>query len=158
MAAPPLIDLTSIDLTKVVITKDQVYQTLPHRYEFMQVDGFVYINAERREAVGLREVRTDEFWVKGHIPGRPLLPGVLMLETAAQMASFLTHYVRPDERFLAFGGLDNVKFRGTVVPPARMYVVLKALEVRPRRTICDAQGFVDDKLVFEARITGLPVS
>ncbi|HSW47015.1 MAG TPA: 3-hydroxyacyl-ACP dehydratase FabZ family protein [Phycisphaerae bacterium] len=158
MAAPPLFDFNSLDLSRIVISREQVYEILPHRYEFMQVDGFVYLDKEQRIGVGLREVREDEFWVKGHIPGRPLLPGVLMLETAAQMASFLSHQVRPDERFMAFGGLDNVKFRGTVVPGSRMYVLLKGIEIRPRRTVCDAQGFVDNKMVFEARITGLPVS
>jgi 3-hydroxyacyl-[acyl-carrier-protein] dehydratase len=85
------------------------------------------------------------------------MPGVIMLETAAQLASYLSHTVRPDDRFMAFGGLDNVKFRGAVVPPARMYVLAKGVEIRPRRTICDTQGIVDGKLVFEARVTGLPV-
>ncbi len=157
MPAAPIVDLNSLDLSKVVATREQIYQRLPHRFEFMQLDAILHIDRERGIGVALREVRPDEFWVRGHIPGRPLLPGVLMIETAAQMASYLSQELQPDDRFLGFGGIDAVKFRGAVSPPARMYFILKALEVRPRRTICDAQAVVNGQLVFEGRITGMPV-
>ena len=157
MAAEPFVDLDALDLTSLCFTREQIYDHLPHRYEFMQLNGIIHFDKEKGIAVGLREVREDEFWVRGHIPGRPLMPGVLMLETAAQLASFLSHQLQPDSRFLGFGGLDKVKFRGSVSPPNRMYVILKAVEIKPRRTIADAQGIVDGKLVFEARITGMPV-
>lgn len=157
MASQPFLDLNSINLTSLFATQQQIYEILPHRYEFIQLDGIIHVDREAGLAVGLRIVREDEFWVKGHIPGRPLFPGVLMIEAAAQMACYLSKYLQPDARFLGFGGVDAVKFRGTVVPPATMYIIEKAIELRPRRTICDAQGFVDGKLVFEARITGMPV-
>jgi len=157
MAATPFIDLSTLDLNKLCVTREQIYERLPHRHEFMQVDGIIHLDRERRLAVGLRDIREDEFWVRGHIPGRPLFPGVLMLESAAHMASYLSQELCPDDRFLGFGGVDGVKFRGAVAPPARMYLLLKAIDIRPRRTICDAQGIVDGKLVFEARITGLPI-
>ena len=156
MAATPLLDLSRIDLNKLVVTREEIYAKLPHRYEFMQLDGIIHIDVAERVAVGLRVVREDEFWVKGHIPGRPLMPGVMIIETAAHMASFLSQAVQPTDHFLGFGGVDGVKFRGAVVPPARMYVLVKGIEIRPRRTVCDAQGIVDGKLVFEARITGMP--
>lgn len=157
MAATPFIDLSTLDLSQVLADKEKIYQRLPHRYEFMQIDAIIYLDKEQRLAVGMREIREDEFWVKGHIPGRPLFPGVLMLESAAQMASYLSQEIRSDDRFLGFGGVDGVKFRGAVAPPTKMYFILKATDIRPRRTICDAQGIVDGKLVFEARITGLPI-
>ena len=157
MAATPFIDRATLNLNKLYATKEQIYERLPHRHEFMQVDGIIHLDREQRVAVGLRDIREDEFWVRGHIPGRPLFPGVLMLESAAHMASYLSQELRPDGRFLGFGGVDGVKFRGAVTPPARMYLILKAIDIRSRRTICDAQGIVDSKLVFEARITGLPI-
>lgn len=157
MAAQAFIDLNTLDLTKRCYTREQIYAHLPHRYEFMQLDGIAHFDPEQQLAVGVREVREDEFWVRGHIPGRPLFPGVLMLESAAQMAAFLSHLLRPDDRFMGFGGVDAVKFRGTVVPPNWLYLILKAVELKPRRTIAEAQGIVDDKLVFEGRITGLPI-
>lgn len=157
MAAIPFIDLDKLDLNSVLFSKEKIYQRLPHRFEFMQLDAIVHLDREQLLGVGLREVRSDEFWVPGHIPGRPLLPGVLMLESAAQMASYLSQEIRADDRFLGFGGLDNVKFRVAVAPPAKLYIVEKLIEVRARRTVCDAQGFVDGKLAFEARITGLAI-
>lgn len=157
MAATPFIDLSTLDLSKVLVGKERIYERLPHRHEFMQIDAIIHLDKDQRLAVGLREIREDEFWVKGHIPGRPLFPGVLMLESAAHMASYLSQELRPDDRFLGFGGVDGVKFRGAVTPPAKMYFILKAIDIRPRRTVCDAQGVVDGKLVFEARITGLPI-
>jgi len=157
MPAAPFVNLDQIDLTQTVFSKEQIYEKLPHRFEIMQVDRIVHFDREEAVGVAAREVRLDEFWVRGHIPGRPLLPGVLMLETAAQMASFLSDEMRPEPRFMGFGGLDGVKFRAAVSPPAIMYVIEKLIEVRPRRTVCDAQGFVDGRMVFEARIIGMPM-
>jgi len=157
MAAPPLIDLNTLDLNRIIATREQIYERLPHRFEFMQLDAIVHLDLEQMVAVGLREVRPDEFWVRGHIPGRPLLPGVLMIESAAQMASYVSQQIRSYDRFLGFGGVDGVKFRGEVAPPAKLYLIEKMVEVRSRRTICDAQGFVEGRLVFEARITGMPI-
>lgn len=154
---PPLIDLNTIDLTKMVVTKEEIYAHLPHRYEFMQLDGIVHLDREAQIAVAVREVRMDEFWVRGHIPGRPLLPGVLMIETAAQFASYVANLMQPTDKFIGFGGVDAVKFRQSVSPPARMYFVVKPTELRPRRIVCDAQAFVNGQMAFEGKITGMPV-
>lgn len=158
MAASALIDLASLDLTKKLITREQIYEQLPHRFEFMQLDGIIHLDRERLIAVALREVREDEFWVRGHIPGRPLLPGVLMIETAAQLAAYVAHLALPDgPKFWGFGGVEAVKFRAAVTPPATMCFVLHAVECRPRRCIADVQGWVGDRLAFEGRVTGMPV-
>jgi 3-hydroxyacyl-[acyl-carrier-protein] dehydratase len=145
-------------LNQLITTREQIYEVLPHRYEFMQLDGMVWQDVDNWLAVALREVREDEFWVRGHIPGRPLLPGVLMIETAAQLAAYMTMlFVPKSDRFWGFGGVENVKFRMAVSPPARMYFVLKGVEFRPRRSIADVQAFVDGKLAFEGRMIGMPV-
>jgi len=157
MAAPLFVDLSTIDLTKVVVTREQLYERLPHRFEFMQLDEILHIDKDKGLAVARRNVREDEFWVRGHIPGRPLLPGVLMIETAAQMASYLACEFYPYDKFLGFGAVDKVKFRAAVSPPATMYFLMKVVESRPRRTIADAQAIVDGNLVFEGRITGMPI-
>jgi 3-hydroxyacyl-[acyl-carrier-protein] dehydratase len=158
MASAPLVDLSTIDLSQLVVTREQIYELLPHRYEFMQLDGLISVDVENRVAVALREVRTDEFWVRGHIPGRPLLPGVLMIETAAQLAAYLTMRVMPElGHFWGFGGVEDVKFRMAVSPPARMYFILRSTEVRPRRCTAEVQAIVEGKLAFEGRVIGMPV-
>jgi len=157
MPPPLLVDLSQIDLNRVIITREEIYRLLPHRYEFMQLDGVIHLNTEAGTMVTYRNVREDEWWVRGHIPGRPIFPGVLMIETAAQMAAYYTKAVLKDDRFWGFGGVDKVKFRDAVIPPCRLIMAGKSLEVRSRRSVCAVQGLVDNKLVFEAQITGMPV-
>jgi 3-hydroxyacyl-[acyl-carrier-protein] dehydratase len=156
---PPqhVVDLSQIDPGKILIDKEGIRKLNPQRFEMEHLDAILHIDTEQGVAVGIKEVRPDEFWVRGHIPGRPLLPGVIMIEAAAQLASFYTKYALKYEGFFGFGGVDEVKFRGTVVPPAKLILAGKALEVRPRRSVCYVQGFMDDKMVFEAKITGMPV-
>jgi len=157
MAAKSFIDLDAIELKSTVFTKDEIYQTLPHRHEFMLLDRIVCFDPENRLGVALQDVGEDEFWVRGHIPGRPLLPGVLMIESAAQLASFLASKLLDTDRFLGFGGVEHTRFRLAVSPPATLVYVGKIVELRRRRTICDAQAFLDGKLAFESRIIGMPV-
>ena len=159
MASAPLVDFSAIDLSTVLFTREQIYERLPHRYEFMQLDSIIHLDRERHIGVAVREVREDEFWVRGHIPGRPLLPGVLMIETAAQLASFVAFEIGafPREKFIGFGGVDSVKFRAAVSPPARMYFALQGTEIRSRRIMCEAQAFVNGQMCFEGRITGMPI-
>ena len=157
MPAAALLDLSTIDLSKTIITREEIYDHLPHRFEFMLLDGIVYVDVPNMVAVAFHEVREDDWWVRGHIPGRPLYPGVLMIETAAQMAAYFSHVINPTGKFLGFGGVENVKFRLAVTPPSRLYFVLQGLEVRPRRTVCDVQGFLNGQMAFEGRITGMPI-
>ena len=155
---PPLqFPLHDLDLTRVVMSKEQIYSLLPHRHEFMLLDGILHLDVPGRTVVAYHDVREDEWWVKAHIPGRPLMPGVLMIETAGQMVSIYYSQAVGPGRFIAFGGVDQVKFRDAVVPPARLILLAKALEVRPRRMVSSFQGLVGDKLVVEGRITGLPM-
>lgn len=157
MPPPLLFDTAGFDASNVLITREEIYEQLPHRYEFMQLDGIVHIDLEAGEAAAVRNVRDNEFWVKGHIPGRPLFPGVLMMESAAHLASFVTsRIVDLKGKFLGFGGVDKFKFREGVTPGSRILILSKLLQARPRRIICATQGLVGDRIVFEGQITGMP--
>jgi 3-hydroxyacyl-[acyl-carrier-protein] dehydratase len=87
---PPklLVDLSGIDLTRVAIPIEKIRAVNPQRYEMEQLSGVITYRPELGYIIGFRDVRPDEFWVRGHIPGRPLFPGVLMIEAAAQLSSF----------------------------------------------------------------------
>ncbi len=154
---PParLIDLDACDLTHVCMGKSEIYERLPQRYEFQVLDGFCSLDKVSRSAVAFVDVSMDAWWVRGHVEGRTLLPGVLMLEMAAQASAILSGVVSGSTRFLGFGAVDACKFRGTVEPPARLYILVTDVEDRPRRVVSDTQGICDDKLVFQARITGM---
>lgn len=157
MPPPLLFDLTDINLDQVVFDKERIRQNNPQRFEFEQLDAIIHYDVEKQIMLGLRDIKADEWWTRGHLPDRPLFPGVLMIEAAAQLAGFFTKIMYSDSRFIGFGGVDNVKFREAVVPPARIYLLGKVVEMRPRRTICDVQGVVNGRLVFEGCVTGVPM-
>jgi 3-hydroxyacyl-[acyl-carrier-protein] dehydratase len=157
---PPrlLVDPATLDFSKVEFDLAAVQERIPQRHEMAFLDRVHFLDRERSLAVGSRDIRGDEFWVRGHIPGRPILPGVLSVEALAQLCTFYFKCVYPeDARFFGFGGVDGVKFRGTVAPGDRLVLACRATDVRPRRAVFEAQGIVGDRLVVEAVITGMPV-
>lgn len=157
---PPslLIDLASIDLSNIALDSSDIEKINPHRYEMRQLDGILWYDTDAGLILGYKDVTDDEFWVRGHIPGRPLFPGVLMIEAAAQMASVSCKLTNPQEdRFIGFGGIENVKFRLQVSPGDRLYLLGKLIENRPRRFKLCTQGVVNDRLAFEADIIGMPI-
>ena len=155
MPAKPLFDLSKIDPTKVVVDTEAIRAVNPHRFEFQQLDGFCYLDREIGEMAGFRDVKEDEFWVRGHIPGRPIFPGVLMIEIAAQLVSYYAMTTYPGDHFMGFGGVDNVKFRGTVVSGQRIIMLGTVVEMRNRRCIGATQAYVDGKMVYEGVVTGM---
>ncbi len=156
MPPPLLIDLEQIDLDRVCLTKDEIYQRLPHRFEFRVLDGVCMIDPQGQRIVAYADIGPDDWWVRGHVPDRPLLPGVVMLEMAAQACAVLAKTLGSDA-FIGFGGVENCKFRETVAPPARLYILGVGVEHRARRIISDTQGVMNHKLIFEARVRGVPL-
>lgn len=156
---PPkfLVDLKGIDLNKPEIGIEEIRAINPHRYEMEQLTAILKFDPDNKLIIGYKDVTTDEFWIRGHIPERPLMPGVLMVEAAAQLCTFYYKKSISDDRFLGFGGVDKVKFRGIVVPGDKLILVARNLELRPRRATFNTQGVVDDRIVFEARIIGMAV-
>ena len=158
MASALLLDLSRFDLSQTAYTRAQIYARLPQRHEFMQLDRVIHLDGQRGEAIALRHVCPDEWWCKAHLPGNPLLPGVLMIEAAAQLAALMDFYSREGcEGFVGFGGVDNTKFRRTVIPPSDLWLLCRRVELRTRRLISEVQGVVDGELVFETRVTGMLV-
>lgn len=157
MASPLLVNIDDIDINHLFMDKEKIRSLIPHRYEMEQIDGVLKFDKENMLIIGLKYVKNDEFWTRGHIPGRPLFPGVLMIESAAQLASILSRLmgINPGNKFIGFSGVDRVKFRGTVVPCDKLIVIIKCVDLNNRRAIFEAQGVVNNKLVFEGVITGM---
>jgi len=154
---PPsfIINLESIDLTKTIAGPEEIRQVNPHRGAFELLQGITWVDESQHALIGYRDIRDDEFWVSGHIPGRPLFPGVLMIELAAQIASYYTKKHLKWKGFIGFGGVENCKFRQQVVPGQRLYVLCKKQWERHKRIGCTTQGMVNGTLVFEADIVGV---
>ena len=153
---PPqlLFDINGIDLDKVIFDQEAIRQSNPQRGEMEQLNAIVYARPDEGRIIGYKQVRQDEFWVPVHIPGRPLMPGVLMIEAGAQLASFYTRNYESWKGFIGFSGADEIRFRTPVLPGSRLYILGQKIWARHRRFFCRVQGLVDGAMVFEAAIIG----
>lgn len=157
---PPLLlfDLSRIDLSvRPVFDRDAVCKVNPQRFEMQQLDGILWFDKGKAQILGYKDVTDREFWVGGHIPGRPLMPGVMMIEAGAQLVSFFVKQVYDEKGFIGFGGIESAKFRSVVEPGQRLYLLGHITEFKSRKYVCRVQGVVEDRLVFEAVIHGVRV-
>ena len=124
-----------------------------------QLTAVVFDDPENNICIGYRDISPEDFWVSGHMPNMPLMPGVMMCEAAAQLCSY--HSCRHDLlgcEVVGFGGLDNVRFRETVHPGDRLTIVTQITKLRPGRMIVSRfQEFVGTKLVCEGEIRAIPL-
>jgi 3-hydroxyacyl-[acyl-carrier-protein] dehydratase len=142
------------------MTQAEVMRRNPQRHEFLQVEAILHCDLQENLIVAHRRVRADEFWIRGHLPGRPLLPGVMMCETLAQVASIHAHLeLKLQEKvFMGFGALDKVRFREAVAPPCDLWVagrILKASASRPYFCWGGQLLREDGSIVAEAEIVGV---
>lgn len=142
-----------------VVGIEEIRKVIPQRGLMEQLTGILIDEPETGVVAGYKDITEDEFWVAGHMPGMPLMPGVIMCEAAAQICSYFV--VKNDLlgcEMLGFGGLDDVRFRGTVVPGDRLVVVAQQVRVRRNAMIrCRFQCFVGQNLVCEGELRGIPI-
>ncbi len=158
---PPvvLVDPQTIDTSRVLFDQEGIRQGNPQRFEMEQLTAIVAIDPERQIIVGFKDIEPSEFWVRGHVPGYPLMPGVLICEAAAQLSSYYCHVIDLVKNgFLGFGGMEDVRFRGPVRPGDRLVLVSKAMKIHRRQTVFETQGFVGNNMVYHGRIIGVPLS
>lgn len=157
MSSEVLFDYSFVDLDAPMGDMDLVHRINPHRGHMVQLSGVAWW-IEGEFGVGWKDVGDDEFWVDGHIPGRPLYPGVLMIEACAQLSSFIIQIEKlddPDRKFLGFVRSDETVFRGQVVPGDKLVLISKMISNNRRRFVSKCQGFVGDNLVIETTVTGM---
>ncbi len=159
MPPTPLIDPDRIDASERLYDIDHIRKINPQRRDMEQLDAVVTKFDDEEVMVGLKTVEGDEFWTDGHLPDDPIMPGCLIVESSAQLCSFwYGNEHRDDDRFIGFGGLEDVAFRSKVVPGDQLLLLAHPIEVRSRRMKYQTQGLVDDQVVFEGVIIGMPFS
>jgi 3-hydroxyacyl-[acyl-carrier-protein] dehydratase len=156
---PPalLFDLSKIDLNKIVIDKKTIEEVNPQRFEMQQLDGIIWYDKEKFLILGYKDVTEKEFWTKGHIPGRPIMPAVIMIEAAAQLSSVFVKKVYDLPGFIGFASIDEAKFRRPIEPGHRLYLLGHITVFKRRMYTCVVQGIVDGTMVFDTVVSGLNV-
>jgi len=154
-----LFDLSAIDLNKVIADIETIRKYNPQRFEMEQLTAIVYEDPVHHRCVGYKDITVDDFWVRGHMPGMPLMPGVVMLEAIAQMCSyFVQRYDLLGAAMVGFGGLEEVRFRDPVLPGERLYLLCALEKVRRGRMIVSRfQGVVSGKVAVEGVLKGIPI-
>ncbi|MEZ5989911.1 MAG: 3-hydroxyacyl-ACP dehydratase FabZ family protein [Planctomycetota bacterium] len=157
MATGPWVDPTELDFDHVAVPEDRLRRHLPQRHEFQLLDRVCLVDVERKLLVGYKDLTPEDWWARGHFPGRPLFPGVLMLEGAAHAATVLwrEHSGIEDDTLIGFGGVEHVRYRGQVVPPGRIVFVSQGGMFRRRIARMPTQALYEGQVVFEAEILGV---
>lgn len=135
-----------------ILNTEEIMKLLPHRYPFLLVDKVIDIE-RGKSAVGIKNVTMNEQFFQGHFPGRPVMPGVLIVEAMAQLGGVLMLASDDNRGKLAyFMAANNVKFRKTVVPGDQLILEVTAGKVRSKSGTVYTKASVDGKIVAEAEL------
>ena len=157
MLAKSIIEPGSIDLENSIFGPEEIRARNSQRFEMEMLDRIVHFDPENPTIAGLHVVREDAFWARGHFPDRPILPGILMIEIAAQLCSFFFGEVHDSNELLGFAACEAVRFRGVVHPGSEFLMVGEMVVLRSKLAKFSAQGYVDGKRVFDGTIVGMKI-
>lgn len=132
-----------------MLDSNEIQEVIPHRFPMLLVDRILELEPMKR-AVGIKNVTINENFFLGHFPGKPIMPGVLILEAMAQVGGVAMLY--PDEnrgKIAVFAGMEKVKFRKPVVPGDQLTMVAELVKVRGSIGKIWAQAFVEGQVVAE---------
>ncbi len=134
----------------------EIQALLPHRYPFLLVDRIKELEPDRR-IVGIKNVTINEPFFQGHFPGRPVMPGVLIIEAMAQAGGVLVLKSggATGKPIMYMAGIEAAKFRRPVVPGDQLRFEVDVLKKRPPFWKMQGKTFVENELVCEAVVTAV---
>ena len=129
-----------------------IQKIIPHREPFLFVDEILEIEEDKR-AVGIKKITGNEEFFKGHFPGNPIMPGVLMIEALAQLGGILMFNKEESlNRAAYFIGLNNVRFRKAVIPGDTLRLEINVTKLKSRIAQLHGEATVDGDITCEADI------
>ncbi len=138
-----------------MIDINEIIRLLPHTYPFLLVDRVVeFVHAKK--IVGIKNVTYNEPFFQGHFPGRPIMPGVLIVEAMAQAGGVLAFKSFPGLKgSVFFIGIDNARFRKPVIPGDQLRLVVEVVRHKKELWVFEGEAFVGDEMVAEAKIMAM---
>lgn len=134
---------------------EDIFRLLPHRYPFLLVDRILALEVGKR-IVAIKNVTINEPYFAGHFPGRPIMPGVIIVEAIAQAGGILALTTIPENQnhnsFIFLMGLDKVRFRHPVFPGDQLRLEVECLRSGKKFWKMQGRGFVGDTLVAEGEV------
>jgi 3-hydroxyacyl-[acyl-carrier-protein] dehydratase len=136
-----------------MIEVQEIMEIIPHRYPFLLVDRIQEMELRKR-IVGLKNVTINEPFFQGHFPGRPIMPGVLIIEAMAQVGGVLAFKSNedPEMKLVYFSSIEKAKFRRPVVPGDQLRFEVEVLQIRHPFWKMKGQAFVGENLACEAEL------
>ncbi len=132
------------------MNKEEIKKILPHRDNMLLLDE---VEREGDEAHGIYNVRGDEWFLQGHFPGSPIVPGVIQCEILAQSACVLLSGEMTEEKMPMYTGLNNVRFKSPVLPGDKFETRCRITRAKPPFYFAEGKGYVGDKLCIKAEFS-----
>ncbi|MBL0926382.1 MAG: hypothetical protein IBJ11_01860 [Phycisphaerales bacterium] len=160
MPAELILDISGIDLKARPFGRGDIASYNPHRGALALLDAVVWHDETLDHGVAFLAVRPDAFWTSGHIPGHPIMPGVLLVEAGAQLASYMYYKRSKQTWFAGFTRIESAAFRGLVTPGNDLYILCRCIKYSLKHFVSDVQGILlgpdgAPQVVFDANITGM---
>lgn len=158
----PYINPSEYPLDQIELNTKGIEACNPQRFEFRLLDSVLHSDSQNNFLVAHRHVPVNDFWTRGHFPGRPLMPGVLMLEALAQAAcvhSFM-QFERPEGKVIGLGGVEKSRFRDSVEPGTDLWIAGTMERYSVPRAYLKWKGYIlksNGSLVCEGTVIGIGI-